>query len=87
MGRAPDTRGELPAPANAEHHTEDSIWGALGERGFDPGYQEVMVSEAHHTGRHWSFQDGTEIHRHTHIEAEGNGYKVWDAGRECRHRD
>lgn len=69
-----------------EAYTEETIWSALDERGFDPAYQEVMVTQAAMSGEHWSFRGGTDSDKHVHITSDGNGtYELRDAGRECKH--
>lgn len=67
-------------------YTEKTIWQALDERGFDPAYQEVMITEAAESGEHWSFRDGADCDKHVHITSDGAGtYELRDAGRECKH--
>lgn len=48
----------------SERHTEQTIWSALDARGFDPGYQEVMVTEA---------ANGEYRNARVSITSDGNG--------------
>lgn len=70
----------------ASHHigSDGQLWDALTERGFDPGYQEVMASEAASRGEHWSNLDiGDGQHVHITSDDEGETYTLTDAGPAC----
>lgn len=74
---------------SAEQHSRKTIWDALTERGFDPGYQEVLVVTAGVQGEHWSWTGDGSDRRHVHLTADENAenYTLRDAGPECPHPD
>ncbi len=64
--------------------SEARLWDALTERGFDPGYQEVMASEAAFRGEHWSNLDvGDGQHVHVTSSDGGETYELTGAGPDC----
>jgi hypothetical protein len=82
--QTPDGRAKIAEG----QYDEDAIWPALDTYGFDPGYQEVMVTIATTKGEYLStVEDGSNRHIHLTYNKENEIFTLRAAGPECPHNE